>query len=225
MLGKAISKIYEHLYTINRGVRENIKPSIFIKIDVIKGKKVFYDWSHFETERYGIEIPKVKPNQEVVIYFGFQEYKTNNLVIKGKDFLGVYNQFKVFLSLCKEVCENVKVMGFYLIKELISDSYKKEYIKAYKKGFLASEYFINRRRAELFEEAHSEFFEILNDLYTYSKSPKFRKELRLLDTEGKSYEEMLPKTEDASIEWKKMIDLFSIHDKLEKLIREKEKST
>jgi hypothetical protein len=36
---------------------------------------------------------------------------------------------------------------------------------------------------------------------------------------------MLPKTEDASIEWKKMIDLFSIHDKLEKLIREKEKST
>jgi hypothetical protein len=63
MLGKAISKIYEHLYTINRGVRENIKPSIFIKIDVIKGKKVFYDWSHFETERYGIEIPKVKPNQ------------------------------------------------------------------------------------------------------------------------------------------------------------------
>jgi hypothetical protein len=225
MLGKAISKIYEHLYEINRGVRENVKPSIFIKIEVIKKNKIFYDYSHFETERYGIEIPSTLPKQEILISFGFQQLKITNQVIKGKDYLDIYSQFKAFLSLCHEVSDKVSVNGFYKLREAVSGAYKKEYIRAYKKGFLASEYFINRRRAELYEEAYSEFFQVLNDLYTYSKSPKFRKELRSLDSEGKSYEEMLPKTEEASEEWKKLIDLFSIHEKLEKLIREKEKST
>jgi hypothetical protein len=221
MLADAVSLIYERLYYLNKGVRIKEKPSIFINIEVDRGRYGF-DFSDVYSEMYKIPFPDMKMKPKITIRFGFKRSESkNHLLSTGKDSVSILLELKSFLKIANKVCDKVVLSHSSLLDKEVKKVYKRHYLEAYRKGFNNAERFAIDRIKEEFFELTEEMYANLADLYIKSKDPDFRRRMKNMDTEGKSYFEFLPKTKEEVENWKCITDILSLHQKIKSFVEEK----
>jgi hypothetical protein len=221
MLADAVSLIYERLYYLNKGVHIKQKPSIFVNVEIDRGR-YGYDWANVYSEMYKIPFPDMRVFPKITIRFGFEKSESKkHLLLTGKDSISILFEFKSFLKIANKVCNKVVLNRPYLLDNEVKKAYKRHYLEAYKKGFNNAERFSIDKIKEEFFELTEEMYANFSDLYIKSKDPDFRRKLKNMDTEGKSYFNFLPSTKEDAENWKVIADIISLHQKIKSFVHEK----
>jgi len=220
MLADAVSLIYERLYYLNKGVHIKQKPSIFVNVEIDRGRHG-YDWANVYSEMYKIPYPDMRMLRKITIRFGFEKSESKkHILLTGKDSISILFELKSFLKIANKVCNKVVLNYPYLLDNEVKKAYKRHYLEAYKKGFNNAERFnidkINKEFFGLTEEMYSN----ISDLYIKSKDPDFRRRLKNMDTECKSYFDFLPRTKQDAEDWKCITDILSLHVKIKTFVQD-----